>query len=106
VTSPTFDLDADDFRVTDPCPDCGGIVRYNLTCHTWGGKPDGTGWRACLPCDSAFEFACALPDHDGDLLLDGCGWGYTWGLNPRNPRSVSNETRRPPWIAEGSMPDL
>ncbi len=103
MTSPTFDAEADDLRVTDPCPDCGGIVRYDLGCHTWGGNPDGTGWRACLPCDSAYDFDCAGTT---GRRADGCGWGYTWGLNPRNPRSVSNETRRPPWIAAGSMPDL
>ena len=69
------------------CPDCGGIVRYDLTCHTWGGNEDGTGWMACLPCDSAIYYCC-----------DDCGWSYTDGLNPRNPRSVENEKHRPSWL--------
>jgi hypothetical protein len=30
-----------------------------------------------------------------------CGWRYTHGLNPRNPRSAANEAHRPPWIPEG-----
>lgn len=94
---PTFVEPWDTMLVAEPCPDCGGKVRYGLTCHTWGGNADGTGWRACLPCDSAYDLYCEDDD---------CGWSYTWGLNPRNPRSVDNERRRPPWIAEGSMPDL
>lgn len=100
AVGPTF-LDGD--RVADPCPACGGKVRYDLGCHTWGGKPDGTGWMACLPCGSAFVFDCVGEDtEDGE----GCGWTYTWGLNPRNPKSVGNEERRPLWIEVGSRPPL
>jgi hypothetical protein len=102
--SPTVIVDSDQDLIAEPCPECGGRVRYWLTCHTWGGKPDGTGWMHCLPCDTAWDLICSLPDEDGDFLVDGCGWSYTWGLNPRNPRSVRNEECRPPWIEPGSMP--
>lgn len=92
-------LDDDGERVVHPCPVCGGQVRADLTCHTY---PQNGRWMACLPCDSAWAFCCATPDEDGDLLGEGCGWSYTWGLNPRNPRSVPNEDRWPPWIPEGA----
>jgi hypothetical protein len=87
-----------------PCPECGGTVRFDLTCHTYAWSDDGTGGKACMSCDSAWLFICARPDPDGDLLEDGCGWSYTWGLNPRNPRAAGNASRRPPWIPEHSSP--
>jgi hypothetical protein len=94
----------DDGKPLHRCPRCSGQLRFDLTCHTYGWNDDGTGGKACMPCDSAWEFWCAMPDDDGDLLEDGCGWSYTWGLNPRNPRAAVNEQRRPSWIPEGSSP--
>jgi len=84
----------------DPvCPQCGAPVVYNLTCHTYGGT-DADGrerWWACMPCDSAVEYICVRElDDDGE-----CGWRYTHGLNPKNPRAAANERRRPAWIPEG-----
>jgi hypothetical protein len=90
------------YNATKPCPECAGPVRWNFTCHTYGWQEDGTGGMACMSCDSAIEFCCAQPDQDGDLLEDGCGWMYTWGLNRRNPSAVRNEEHRPPWIEPGT----
>jgi len=90
------------YTATRNCPDCGGQVHWDFTCHTYGWAEDGTGGKACLGCDSAIEFCCARPDQDGDLLEDGCGWAYTWGLSPRNPSFARNEERRPWWIAAGT----
>jgi hypothetical protein len=27
-----------------------------------------------------------------------CGWEYTHGLNPKNPRAADNERYRPQWL--------
>lgn len=70
-----------------PCPACGGTVRWDFTCHTYGWKDDGTGGMACLYCDSAVEYECLE-----------CDWSYVDGLNPRNPRSAANVARRPAWL--------
>lgn len=82
--------DAPDTReiATPSCPSCGHreLSAYP-SCHTWGGDADGKGWMACLGCFSAFDYSC-----------NECDWHYTHGLNPRNPRSLDNETRRPTWI--------
>ena len=76
------------------CPECGARVVYDLTCHTYG---QGDRFYACMPCDSAVEYICARDlDDDGE-----CGWRYTHGLNPRNPRAAANEEARPPWIPAG-----
>jgi hypothetical protein len=76
------------------CPECGGTdIAWDFTCHTWGGKEDGTGWKACMPCDSAIQYYCRGNGNDY------C-WNYTHGLNPGNPRSVANDARRPPWLPE------
>ena len=73
------------------CPSCGGDVAFSDTCHTWGGKEDGTGWMACMGCFSALYLFCCEP---------GCDWRYTHGLNPLNPRSAANAKNRPPWLEE------
>lgn len=94
---PVFDKEG---SVLHPCPLCASPVAWNYTCHTWGGNPDGTGWKHCLPCDSAIEFYCEgvrLPFDDPDSYT-GCGWTYVWGLNPRNPRSGHNDQQRPIWL--------
>lgn len=70
------------------CPDCGAPVAWWWACHTWGGDADGKGWMACMECNSAIRYTCD----------EGCGWSYTHGLNPRNPRSVENEKSRPAWV--------
>ena len=83
------------------CPNCAGPIAYEYTCHTYGA---GTKWYSCLPCDSAIEYSCvrdmapnpADPDHENDH--DGCGWDFTHGLNPGNPRSPANEAKRPSWL--------
>ena len=71
------------------CPECGGKVWWDFTCHTWpqttaDGKEQ---WMACLGCDSAIEYLC-----------DNCFWCYTDGLNPRSPRTEANEQKRPAWL--------
>ena len=76
------------------CPECGGRVEYDLTCHTYG---QGDRFYACMPCDSAVEYFCASQYDDEP---GACEWRYTHGLNPRNPRAAQNEKRRPPWIPE------
>lgn len=53
------------------------------------------------------EFYCEgtkLP-LDPDYAYVGCGWGYTWGLNPRNPRSAHNERERPGWLGNRDFGD-
>jgi hypothetical protein len=80
------------------CPRCGGKVYYDLACHTYPQRlPDGSErFMACMPCDSAIAYGC---DGHGDRDEDeGCGWDYTHGLNPRNPRAAANEENRPPWL--------
>lgn len=75
------------------CPRCGGKVE---SFGTWPGytKPDGTiQWMACMGCSSAIEFICT----------ENCGWSYTWGHNPNNPRFAHEEERRPSWL-EGECP--
>jgi hypothetical protein len=81
------------------CPECGGKVAYDLTCHTWPQQQrDGGSERfmTCMPCDSAIEYLCTewlRDDKPGE-----CNWRYTHGLNPRNPRSAANDAKRPAWI--------
>jgi hypothetical protein len=78
------------------CPECGGRVSYDLTCHTYG---QGDKFYACMPCDSAIEYLCVewLRDENPGT----CTWRYTHGLNPANPRSAANEGKRPSWLPEG-----
>lgn len=76
------------------CPKCGAEVIYDLTCHTYG---HGGRFYACMPCDSAIEYICVRELDDAGE----CGWRYTHGLNPANPRAAENERHRPPWIPEG-----
>lgn len=74
------------------CPLCGGAdIVWDLTCHTWPRtRDDGTQqWMACMGCDSAISYYCRA---------EGCPWGYTHGLNPRNPRKELEERSRPPWL--------
>lgn len=61
-------------------------------------------WMACMPCDSATRYVCVA--HDNNRCFsdcgeynehEGCGWTWTWGLNPGNPRAADNETRNPNW---------
>ena len=84
------------------CPECGGRVEYDLTCHTYG---QGDRFYACMPCDSAVEYICASQYDDYSCQYDTgpgeCTWRYTHGLNSKNPRAAENEKRRPPWIPEG-----
>lgn len=102
------------------CPDCGSNVDSYLSCHTWPKYSQESGlttWMSCMPCDSATEWFC-VGDAECFCSLDtgviepycyacggtgidegwGCGWRYTEGLNPDNPRSVENETHRPEWL--------
>lgn len=83
----------------EACPRCGGPVEEELTCHTWPQtRPDGTEqWMACLPCDSATEWYCVAGDHN-----EGCGWSWTDGLNPRNPRAAANALNAPLNGVEGT----
>ena len=71
------------------CPRCGSSALWDFDCHTYGDTK--TGFRACLPCDSATRWFCAS---------DTCHWTYTQGLNPRNPRTAHNEASRPQWLPE------
>ena len=63
-----------------------------------------TTWMSCMPCDSATKYYCIghsdehcsprcweYEDHDG------CGWDWTKGLNPGNPRSAENDLKDPHW---------
>ena len=75
--------------VSETCPRCGGPVSTSPTCHTY--EQFGR-WMACARCDSAVEWSC--DDYD-------CGWDFTQGLNPRNPRAAANEAQRPPWLRAG-----
>lgn len=90
------------------CPDCKGPVSSDLTCHTWPrALEDGTEqWMSCMPCDSATLYYCIAwqpEDFDDEWMIEGedegsgCGWRWTMGLNPRNPRSAQNDKRRPNW---------
>lgn len=95
----TFDESKDYEYLKELCPECGGLIRVSLTCHTY---PQNGRWVSCLPCASAYLLECwgtnvNLDDPDDE----GCGWSYTWGLNPRNPRSLKNEEFRPLFIAPG-----
>lgn len=89
--------------VVFPCPDCGGPVGSMGTCHTYGFKEDGTGGLACIGCWTAIYLYClGDPEDDAD---EGCGWSYTWGLNPKNPSSEGNDRCRPEWIPVGARWD-
>ena len=73
---------------SERCPDCGGEVRWEYTCHTYPG-PNNMFW-ACQGCASAIEYFCWGEDE--------CNWEYVHGLNPGNPRAESNEQSRPSWL--------
>lgn len=87
------------------CPKCGGPVHSYWTCHTWPRtQEDGTQrWMSCLPCDSAVRYYCIA--HSDECQSDcwdyedhvGCGWDWTKGLNPNNPRAEENEANNPHW---------
>lgn len=88
------------------CPDCGGPVSYDLACHTWPQTQDErTTWMSCMLCDSATwwtccahnERRCNYPPDCVEGYHEGCGWTWTQGLNPDNPRASDNETRNPHW---------
>lgn len=86
-------FDADDYLLNHVCPRCGGKVHRQFACHTYPRRDDNgkESWMACLPCDSAVLYACDQPPKE-------CGWSYTNGLNPRNPRAAANEANRPDWM--------
>lgn len=88
------------------CPKCGGDVQSDLACHTWPREVEGgrIQWMACMPCDSATRWACISHSDEycwedcwSDGFHDGCGWRWTDGLNPGNPRAEENEKNRPDW---------
>lgn len=82
--------------VIPTCPECGSGNLYAIdTCHTWGGDESGKGWMACMGCFTALRFCC-----------EECRWCYTWGLNPRNPRSARNDESRPAWLGSDSFGEL
>jgi hypothetical protein len=89
----TLQFDEDDYLLNHACPRCGGKVYRDFACHTYPSRTaDGTPvWMSCLPCDSAVLYACEKPRNE-------CGWSYTNGLNPRNPRAAENEANRPDWM--------
>jgi len=75
------------------CPICNKQTHMILTCHTFFQNGH---WAACMPCDSAWDIHCEDED---------CLWpGYIWGLNPKNPRSRSNEMNRPIWLIGDNPP--
>lgn len=77
------------------CPNCSKKVSGIDVCHTYGSNEEG--WFGCMGCWSAFEYYCTgIEDDDND---DGCGWEYTWGLNPENPRAIKNilPVNKPEW---------
>lgn len=96
------------------CPECSGPVEADLGCHTWPRtvtRKDGTTFEqymACMPCDSATIWSCETRWMDEDELralgkklgrkVSVCEWSFTEGLNPGNPRTADNETRRPEWL--------
>ena len=74
------------------CPECScPRIYYDYTCHTYAStRADGsTMFMACLPCDSAIEYVC-----------NDCTWRWNAHLNPRNPRSVENDKKKPDWYVE------
>lgn len=87
------------------CPNCGGPVDYSLACHTYPQTSQGkTTWMSCMPCDSAYWWTCE--GHNEDRcepgcyeygIHEGCGWNWTEGLNPGNPRAIANEENNPHW---------
>lgn len=79
------------------CPRCGGPVEPFPTCHTWpqAHTEGNERWMSCLPCDSATDWLCVADPAPGAAE---CGWSYTEGLNPRNPRAAENEMTRPAWL--------
>lgn len=90
------------------CPRCGGPVESDFACHTWPRtRDDGTQqWMACMPCDSATRWSCVeWTEEDeadkwmikGEDIGSGCGWSWTQGLNPGNPRSEENDLNEPEW---------
>lgn len=89
-------FDADDYLLDHTCPKCGGRVFRQFSCHTYPRRGDDgkETWMSCLPCDSAVMYACDGVDDDSLS----CGWYYTNGLNPRNPRAAANEEKRPDWM--------
>ena len=74
------------------CPECDcPRIFWDYTCHTYGStREDGSVmFYACMPCDSAIEYAC-----------NDCQWRWNAHLNPRNPRSEENDKKKPDWYVE------
>lgn len=84
-----LEFDEDDVLLGHECPECGSDVYRRSACQTFPSQREGgpLTWMACLDCDSAVRYACGR-----------CGWSYTNGLNPRNPRSAANEAKKPGWM--------
>jgi hypothetical protein len=36
-------------------------------------------------------------------MVDDCNWEFTHGLNPKNPRAVANEKKRPEWLPDDGV---
>lgn len=96
------------YSIDKLCPRCEGPVEYDLACHTYPRtRDDGTvQWMSCLPCDSAYRYSCIAWTEEDELdewLIKGedagmgCGWYWTRGLNPGNPRTEENDANRPEW---------
>lgn len=70
------------------------------TCHTYRGPNDT--WWSCQGCYSAIEYFCV--GTNDDEIDDDCGWSYTHGLNPGNPRAAENARHCPPWLDPEEIP--
>lgn len=90
------------------CPRCHGPVEWDFTCHTYPGTWQGKEtWMSCMPCDSATLYYCVAHNQErcwesceDDGFHEGCGWRWTKGLNPNNPRAEENELNNPHWWEE------
>ena len=78
------------------CPECDGAIQRSYTCHTRSSRLSNGAemWVSCNNCDSAVQYACIGLGSKGTS----CDWYYVNGLNPKNPRAVANELRRPKWM--------
>lgn len=93
------------YECSKRCPECGGEVEWDFTCHTYPGTWQGKEtWMSCMPCDSATLYSCVAhneercwEDCDEYGMHEGCGWRWTWGLNKGNPRYQENEKKNPLW---------
>lgn len=101
---PTVNIYDENFEITHRCPECDGPVSHIGTCQTYGWDDEGNRGRSCVGCWSAILLYC-VREYDQDEDHIGCGWEYTWGLNPRNPRSKDNNLCRPSWIPVGARWD-